>query len=425
MNSLCEKILAGERPDVDTFIDAFGTLMPLLHELKYTQQDEEWHAEGDVHTHTDMVLEELYDILDEEASHLDDEQQLTLILAALLHDICKPVCTREKEIRGELRLVSPHHEHKGRCYIAVKLIELELPYLVVNQVMNLVGYHQKPRQFVLDDAGDASYRYLSRLCSLELFYWLEQADIRGRECYDKQAQLEVLELFKMQAQDFDLWWVNDSYDQWLDYFQEQLAASDDDLLDHIMGRSIQAYEAGLIQSREEALARSYALQKGFPHFIMMCGPSGSGKSRWISRNADDSAVVISLDELRQEIGGKRSSQKYNGQVMQLAREKLKRALCSKQTVIWDATCLRQDQRTRLLCLAHDYNAMSTIVVFHSSAGNYAKGNNSRKYAVPNSVLSKQIESFQFPDLNEAHRLQVCDHRGEELFSSGFFTSNLS
>jgi len=293
-------------------------------------------------------------------------------------------------------------------------MELELPYHMVQQIMALVGYHQMPRRLILDDAAKSGYCRLARLCSLELFYWLEQADIRGRECHDQESQLEILDLFRLQAQDFDLWWVNEPYAKWQEFFQEQLPEVAPEVLEHILCRAMDAFEAGLINSKEEALARSYALINGFPKFILMCGPSGSGKSRWVDRFTDDKAVIVSLDDLREEIGGRRSSQKKNGQVMQLARERLKEALRSHQTVVWDATCLRQDQRARLINLAHDYQAMSTIVTFHATEAQYARGNNNRRHAVPDAVLKKQLHSFEFPELTEAHSLIICDHKGEIL-----------
>ena len=53
------------------------------------QQDEEWHAEGDVWTHTVMVCNELCRL--EGWESLGSERQLILIFTALFHDAAKPV----------------------------------------------------------------------------------------------------------------------------------------------------------------------------------------------------------------------------------------------------------------------------------------------------------------------------------------------
>jgi hypothetical protein len=62
-----------------------------------------------VHIHTGMVLNETYKILPTEATHLDPQRRLSLILGALLHDIYKPITTQEQEIEGKIRLVAPQH----------------------------------------------------------------------------------------------------------------------------------------------------------------------------------------------------------------------------------------------------------------------------------------------------------------------------
>jgi len=51
-------------PNVDDCIAHLGDIFPLLKEYKNTIQDPVWHAEGDVHIHTDMVLTELYKLLE-------------------------------------------------------------------------------------------------------------------------------------------------------------------------------------------------------------------------------------------------------------------------------------------------------------------------------------------------------------------------
>jgi len=55
-------------PDIDECIDVLGEHIDWLYRLKKTPQDDQWHAEGNVHIHTGMVLEELYKILSQEAT---------------------------------------------------------------------------------------------------------------------------------------------------------------------------------------------------------------------------------------------------------------------------------------------------------------------------------------------------------------------
>ena len=66
-------------PDIDECISALGEHIDWLYRLKNTPQDSEWHAEGDVHIHTGMVLEELYKILANEATQIQGTRRQALV----------------------------------------------------------------------------------------------------------------------------------------------------------------------------------------------------------------------------------------------------------------------------------------------------------------------------------------------------------
>lgn len=71
------------------------------------QQDPAWHAEGDVLMHTKMVCEAL--VAMNSWRGLSPEERSVLFAAALLHDVGKPLVTREED--GRIR--SPRHAAKG------------------------------------------------------------------------------------------------------------------------------------------------------------------------------------------------------------------------------------------------------------------------------------------------------------------------
>ena len=105
VNAWLNELASKAKPDVNECIEYLGENFEWLYELKNTPQDPEWHAEGNVHVHTDMVLAELYNLLDNEASHFNGKQRQALILGALFHDIAKPVCTRRREINNFERVI--------------------------------------------------------------------------------------------------------------------------------------------------------------------------------------------------------------------------------------------------------------------------------------------------------------------------------
>jgi len=111
-------------PDIDECVEVLGKNVEWLWQFKTTEQDPEWHAEGDVHIHTGMVLDELYLLLEKEAKHIQGWRRQALILGVLFHDIAKPVRTKRAEIQGIERVIAPQHEEYGRSYLAFKLILL-------------------------------------------------------------------------------------------------------------------------------------------------------------------------------------------------------------------------------------------------------------------------------------------------------------
>ena len=107
--------------------------------------------------------------------------------------------------------------------------------------------------------------------------------------------------------------------------------------------------------------------------------------------------------------------------MQHAKEQLRIALRSKGNVVWDATNLRKDFRSVSCTLGRDYHALVSLIVFLLPENQVYKRNLKRARNVPNEVLQKQLRSYQFPLLSEAHQTQVVDLNGEVQFRSGYLS----
>ena len=97
-------------PTMQEALQYLGSELAWLHELAATPQDPEWHAEGNVLIHNDMLLSELYQLLQTQATHIQGDRRQALILGAMLHDIAKPKQTRVAEVQGIERIISPQHE---------------------------------------------------------------------------------------------------------------------------------------------------------------------------------------------------------------------------------------------------------------------------------------------------------------------------
>lgn len=416
MHSILRDVMDGATPSLDEFIEVFGGTFELLYELVNTEQDAEWHAEGNVHIHTEMVLAEIYEQIARYGNHLSAERRLALVLAALLHDIAKPLVTRRVPRDGRERVVSPRHADRGRSYLAYKILELGLPYEVLSTVLALVGHHHDPKFLVIKDKPAYEYRQLARLADLELLYYLEQADMRGRLSPDKAKQIEYIDLFRLFAEEYGLWQCSPEriYAEWEAFIEEELADYPQKARQLVLANAIRDAEAGQIFTPHEAIARSYAYRDAFAELVVLCGPSGAGKSSWVATHLPDYHVV-SLDEWRTQIAGKRSDQSKNGQVMQAAKEQLKGHLRRHEKVVWDATNIRRQYRNAIIQLGFNYHAFVTLVVFHVPPQQLFSRNRQRRHAVSDHIVQKQLNQIEWPYASEAHQLRIVNEKGEDCF----------
>jgi tRNA nucleotidyltransferase (CCA-adding enzyme) len=175
-------LLRASRPSLGLHLardlDVVSRLWPTLEALASCPQDAEWHPEGDVWTHTCLVVDEAAT----RKATFTYPEQVALMLGALLHDIGKPLVTAL--IDG--RIKSPGHESEG-VPLATALLDawqvhtLE-GYPVRTQVLGLVAWHMLPGAWWKASApvSDGAFRRLARKVDMVLLARLSQADCNGR-----------------------------------------------------------------------------------------------------------------------------------------------------------------------------------------------------------------------------------------------------
>ena len=384
----------------DDFMKTLGNGYPMFSHFSQTIQDQDWHQEGDLKTHTNMVLSEVYLIIDKEK--MTESEQNILILAALFHDYGKPIVTQNKEKNGEWRIVAPRHEEIG----ASLLFHLSSPLNISSSdwfdVIRLVAYHDMPKKLIIKNKDKKDFHLLSRhVSSLKLLYWLELADMRGRYCNDKHEQLELLELFKYQLEEYDLW-ANKPYCSFKDEIKEYFNLLGSDTHDRVFFQAIYNYEQGIIHMLEEELSRAYSYKDKQAHLVILCGVSSSGKSTFIQKNLKDYRL-ISLDLIREEYFGNRCNQKNNNEVRRIASDILKESLRNKEKVVWDATNIRRDFRSKIATMGFNYGAFVELVVLQKNINDLIKDNKTRHHSVLPEIIQEQVKKFQMPYENEAHK----------------------
>lgn len=159
-------------------LDVVHRLLPELVPLATCPQDPEWHPEGDVWTHTLMVVDQARQRIDD----LERGPAVAIMMAAVCHDIAKPETTAI--IDGRIR--SPGHEEAGVEPTTRVLDRLNLHSLdgfdVRRAVLGMVAQHLKPSAFhkAATPVSEGAFRRLAQKVDLELLVRLARSDCHGR-----------------------------------------------------------------------------------------------------------------------------------------------------------------------------------------------------------------------------------------------------
>jgi tRNA nucleotidyltransferase (CCA-adding enzyme) len=175
-------LLVAERPSIGFALarelGVIHQLLPDLEPLYDCPQEPEWHPEGDVWTHTLMVVDEAR----RRNGDLDRPRLAVVMLSAVCHDLGKPATTAV--IDGRIR--SPGHEEAGvepatRVLDALNVHTLD-GFDVRTQVLGIVAQHLKPSAFynVRDQVTDGAFRRLAQKVDMELLARFARADCHGR-----------------------------------------------------------------------------------------------------------------------------------------------------------------------------------------------------------------------------------------------------
>ena len=364
---------AGHAPDFSACLEAF----PALEFAKTTMQAPAFHGEGDVWTHTKMVVEALLALPDYQGAAR--EEQETVFLAALLHDVAKYSTTIVDPVTWAIS--QPGHSRKGSVDARIALWDAEAPFAVREAVCRLISVHQQPF-FTIGGSRPRSHtpeytvRALSWQMSLPLLAMLAEADIIGRICADQQKILDNIELFRELARE------EGCYDQPRAFADAHTAVS------YFRGANVHP---------------DYPLfQEPGSKVIVMSGLPASGKNTWVEKH-HPSLPVVSFDDAREELGLKHG--KNEGAVAHRAVDKAKELLRKKAPFVWNATHLSEQMRSKTLDLLYAYHAEVDLVYLERPRKELLQRNHKRDTSLSNKALEAMLVKWDLPVPTEAHAIR--------------------
>lgn len=349
-----------------------------IQDMEDVPQDDIFHAEGDVATHTKMVLEELIAL--NSYQQLPKQKQAILVAAALLHDVEKRSTTL---IEANGRITSKGHAKRG-AFTARTILYLEhaCPFIIKESISKLVQYHGLPLWFFDKKNPEKAVIQASLEVDTSLLAILAEADVRGRICPDQLEMLHRVDWFK-------------------DFCKEQQCFGKARKFGSNFGRYLYFHKDQVALTYTPYEANCFEV-------ILLSGLPGVGKDTYIQKNYKD-LPIVSIDALRRQHKVPPTNRKKNGQMVQLAKEQAKAYLRQQQTFIWNATNITRMLRQQLIALFQAYGAKTKLIYLEVPAKQLFHQNQDRIHPVPPKVLNKMIHKLDTPMIWEAPEVEYVTY----------------
>lgn len=345
-----------------------------VEEMHQVPQDPWHHAEGDVGTHTKMVIEALK--AQPDYQQLPEQLQEMLWAAALLHDVEKRSTTVQDE---EGRIQSPGHARKGEL-TARQLLwrDIPTPFTLREQIAALVRLHGLPLWLLERPMPERLLLSAAMRIDTRLLALLARADMEGRHCQDKQEMLDRIALFELFCQEQQCWG------------QVRPFASDAARWHYL--------------THENSSPDFVPWETESFEVILLSALPGMGKDRYICEHCQGMAVV-SLDDIRRRMGVSPQDRTATGRVIQQAKEEARILLREKKPFVWNATNITRQLRTQLIGLFTAYGARVKIVYLEVPWQQWKQQNSNREHAVPEAVIERMAAKLEVPQPDEAHCIE--------------------
>ncbi|WP_312271694.1 AAA family ATPase [Pseudomonas sp.] len=366
-----ERLVAapGQQPDFKGCVEA----IPALTRLASTPQEPAYHGEGDVWTHTCMVVEAM--VGGSAYERASAEERFVLFYSALLHDIAKPDTTVIDEVTG--RIGQPGHSRRGSIDARILLWKAGVPFSLRETICRIISVHQVPFWALSGDRSGHSPEFLAHRLSWELPLWMliamAIADMEGRIYPNKQHVLDDIVLFQQLAEEESCLYSAKAFPD--DYTR-------------------MSYFRG---ARIHPAFCHYREQEG-SDVVVMAGLPASGKNTWVAENLSR-LPVVSYDDARDALG--LAHGKNEGAVAHYAVDTAKALLRKKEAFVWNATHLSGQMRKKTLDLLYQYNASIRIVYLEQPERVILQRNARRNTSLRNQDIQRMLCRWEVPLPSEA------------------------
>ena len=178
---------------------------PEIARLAGVPQDPGWHPEGDVGTHSMLVVDAAARIATRE--NLEDDDRAVLIFAALSHDFAKATTTLLREREGKMRWTSWGHEADGGPMARKFLERIGIKSAIVDRVVPMVENHLASSSIGREVTPRAVRRLAMRLAPAAITDLLRliEADYSGRPPLPSglpEGAMRIRDMAQAQAVDY-------------------------------------------------------------------------------------------------------------------------------------------------------------------------------------------------------------------------------
>jgi tRNA nucleotidyltransferase (CCA-adding enzyme) len=175
----------------------------MLEALKFTPQDSVFHPEGDVEKHSELCLKQTERIINDNL--ITSKEKIVLVMALLLHDIAKPLCTEEMMKNNRMTITSHGHEEMGGVMSKDFLGSIGFHEDLVIPISNLISNHLAGINISLITAPSGRIKYVKKLskklfpATIQQLLHVMDADINGRgfeELKESTGRKEISDVAK-------------------------------------------------------------------------------------------------------------------------------------------------------------------------------------------------------------------------------------